>query len=98
LSEYRDDVERSYKRVAENLVAFGKMGWKRRLSPLIPEVAEGRRPLTLGAEPRVGLVIFGFDKPQQDDPSWKGRHLARLKENIKPVVDRGEAKGVSLKL
>ncbi len=98
LSEHHLAIEQSYKLVVKNLIAFDKMGWKRRLSPLIREVADGRRNLTLGAEPKVGLVIFGFDKAQRDDRNWKERDLARLKKKVKPVVAAGDAKNIQLKL
>jgi hypothetical protein len=98
LSEQRNDVEKSYKLVVKNLVAFEEMGWKRGLSPLIREVADDRRKLTLGAEPKVGLVIFGFDKAQRDDPNWRDHHLARLKRKVAPAVAAGDAKNIQLRL
>jgi hypothetical protein len=80
LSANRDEVEKSYKVVAENLVAISRMGWKRRLSPLIEEVASCKRKLTLGdlnKKPKVGLIIFGFDMGQRDHPNWKTGHLRK---------------------
>jgi hypothetical protein len=88
----------SYTKVAENLVAIRDMGLRRPLSPLITEVGTGKRSLTLDPEPRVGLVIFGFDKAQRDDPNWKHHHLERLKKAFKRVVAKGDAKGIQLKL
>ncbi|MGA2611493.1 MAG: hypothetical protein ABSH01_28940 [Terriglobia bacterium] len=99
LSEHRHEIESGYKRVAENLVAFEEMGWKRRLSPLIKEVAKGR-PLTLGADDedaKVGLVIFGFNKAERDEDNWQG-HLARLKSEVKYVIARGNPKDIPVKL
>ena len=99
LSEHRDAVEESYKHVVENLAAINGMRREpRRLPEQITEVAEGRRELMLGAEPKVGLVIFGFDKPQCDDPNWK-HHLGRLKDKDKvtPVIALGHAKDIRLK-
>jgi hypothetical protein len=84
LAEHRDDVRRSYTGVAENLIALAEMGWERKLSPLITKIANGERQLTLGKEPKVGLIIFGFDKGQRDDPGWR-KHLARLHDEIKFV-------------
>jgi len=67
------------------------MGPRRLLSPLIAEVGIGKRCLTLGAEPQVGLIIFGFDKGQRDQRGWK-EHLQRLKNDsafssVRPVGD-----------
>jgi hypothetical protein len=88
----------SYRKVAENLVAIGRMGWKRSLSPLFEEVSTGKRQLTLGEndeKPEVGLIIFGFDIGQRDERGWQGQ-LGRLKEKICPVLSRGDAKAIKL--
>jgi hypothetical protein len=97
LSEHRLAIEKSYKLVAKNLIAFDEMGWKRVLSPLIREVADEKRKLTLGAEPKVGLIIFGFDKAQRDDPNWRDHHLARLEKKVTRVVAAGDARNIHLK-
>jgi hypothetical protein len=94
LSANRDEVERSYKKVAENLVAIRRMGWKRPLSTLIEEVGTRKRQLTLGdlgEKPQVGLIIFGFDMGQRDHPIWKD-HLKGLKANIPRIRAAGAAK------
>jgi hypothetical protein len=95
LSEKRDVIERSYTKVAANLIAISEMGWKRRLSPLITGIGTGKRKLTLGAEPTVGLIIFGFDIGQRDDAGWK-THLDRLKGNTIPIRAVGNAKALRL--
>jgi hypothetical protein len=84
-------IENDYTRVAENLVAIQKMGWVRPLSPLIEDIGSGRRGLKL--EPKVGLIIFGFDAAQRDDPRWK-KHLQHLNEKINDV----RAVGVATKI
>jgi hypothetical protein len=96
LSEHRREIEDSYKKVAENLVSIKKMDWKRDLSTLINDVATGKRKLTLSADPKVRLIIFGFDIAQRDDAGWKG-HLKRLKEEISHVLPKGDAKGITLR-
>ncbi len=96
----RDAIEKSYKRVVENLLAIDKMRREpRRLSRLITEVPDRRQQPTLGAEPKVGLVIFGFDKAQRDDPNWKKHHLERLEKDgkVARVVAAGDAKHIRLK-
>jgi len=95
LSENRTAIEGSYQKIAKNLVAIGNMGWKRELSPLINEVATGKRRLTLGAEPKVGLIIFGFDSAQRDHSGWKG-HRDALKKQIKDIIITGDAKNIRL--
>lgn len=72
------------------------MGWKRELSTLINDVAIGKRKLTLGEDPKVRLIIFGFDIAQREDDGWKG-HLKRLKEGISNVLPKGDAKGITLR-
>jgi hypothetical protein len=99
LYAHRDAVVESYRKVAENLVAIGRMGWKRSLSPLFEEISTGKRQLTLGEndeKPEVGLIIFGFDMGQRDHPGWKDNHLPRLRERIRPVLPRGDAKAIKL--
>jgi hypothetical protein len=93
LSENRKAIEHSYKKVAEDLVSISNMGWKRQLSPLINDVGTGKLGLTLGAEPKVGLIIFGFDSAQRDH-GWRG-HRERLNE-IGDICAVGEAKKVRL--
>ncbi len=95
LSAHREMVLNSYKNVAANLLFLQEMGAVRPLSPLITEVAMGKRPLELGKEPKVGLIIFGFDKGQRDSEGWKD-HLKRLEDSPFPVKASGKAKGVPL--
>jgi len=99
VNRHREEIEACCRRVAQNLVELGKMGWKRQLSPLVKEVAEGR-PLTLGRdeeEPKVGLVIFDFTSLERDAGNWQ-THLARLKSEIKHVIARGKVKDIKLDL
>jgi len=95
LVDNREAIERRYTRVAENLTAIHRMGSKRPLSPLIPDVAAGKRRLTLGETPKVGLIIFGFDSGQRDQPGWKA-HLQRLKAAIPYIQAKGDAKAIRL--
>lgn len=76
------------------MVAIKQMGWTRELSPLFGDIAKGKRSLTLGQEPEVRLVIFGFDSGQRDEPRWK-KHLARLRDEI-PILAAGDAKGIRI--
>jgi hypothetical protein len=95
LSLNREAVEESYTKVAANLVAISAMGAARSLSPLIREVGTGTRTLTLGTDPKVGLIIFGFDMGQRDHPIWQD-HLQGLKANIPCIRAAGDAKVISL--
>jgi hypothetical protein len=95
LSDNRAAIECSYTKVAENLVAISTMGWKRQLSSLITDVATGKRQLTLGAEPAVGLIVFGFDSAQRDHAGWIS-HRERLKKEIAPIRPAGDAKNIHL--
>lgn len=97
LADNQQAVEDSYTNVAANLVGISAMGLGRPLCPLIAEVGSGKRRLTLGAEPKVGLIIFGFDAGQRDEPGWK-EHLKRLKDDsaISCVRAVGDAKKLRL--
>jgi hypothetical protein len=94
LSENRKAIEGSYTRMAKNLVSIGNMGWKRQLSPLIADVATGK-VLTLGTEPAVGLVIFGFGRADQVRAGWKTQ-LELLKSKITHVRAAGDANNICL--
>jgi hypothetical protein len=65
LREHGESVLKSYQRVAENLVEISKMGWRRKLDPMIASVAAVKQKLTLATDPKVGLIIFGFDQAQR---------------------------------
>lgn len=86
-------ITEDYKLVAKNLVDIQNMGWVRPLSPLIEDISLGRRQLTL--EPKVGLIIFGFDAGQRDHSGWQ-KHLQRLKANIPHVIAVGNAKQIRI--
>ncbi|WP_342147996.1 hypothetical protein [Methylorubrum sp. SB2] len=89
LVQHRTDIEASYTAVAANLVAFKDMGWTRALSPVIEAVGRGDRRLTLGATPKVGLLVFGFDNAQKNEPRWK-KHLGKLGVAIGDVQAKGK--------
>lgn len=93
LIDNRTALETSYRRVAKNLVALRSMGSARPLSPLIEQVAHEPSRLTLGPDPKVGLLIFGFDTAQRDHSDW-GLHLARLRKDINPVQAKGKAESI----
>jgi hypothetical protein len=60
VEKYCNDLLRSYRVVAENLVEIAKMaGRKDKLSELIVPVAEGEE-FFLDTPPNIGVVIFGF--------------------------------------
>ncbi len=96
LSDHRGAIEEEYTRVAENLVEIQeKMGWPRPQSPLIKDIGfgPGKKRLTLGTEPKVGLIIFGFDAGAHHNPGWQ-KHLQRLKANIPHIIAVGDAKQI----
>ncbi len=95
LSAHRDIVVDSYTNVAKNLVAIQAMHPDRPLSPLIFDVGTGKRRLVIDKKPRVGLVIFGFNKAEREHKAWK-EHLKRLTDNIRPFKAVGDAKKIKL--
>ncbi len=98
LDHHRQSVISSYIRVAENLVAIVAMNNQARsVGAAIQAVAGGITP-TLGAPPRVGLVVFGFDADEKADESIGAKHFEKLKAEVGPklVRTRGDAKGWKL--
>lgn len=95
LAQHQADIEASYAAVAANLVAFKDMGWQRELSPLIEAVGRGKRRLVLGASPKVGLVVFGFDNGQKHEARWK-KHLDKLREAIGDVQAKGKPSDIKV--
>jgi hypothetical protein len=95
LSQNRDAVVASYTEVAKNIMCLRKMGLSRQLSTLIEEVANGSRKLELGDEPKVGLVIFGYNEAERDSEHWR-KQLQRLRDNIAHVLTGGNARDVRL--
>lgn len=95
LAAQREIIETSYTRVAANLVAFKEMGWTRPLSPLIEAIGAGKVRLQLGSAPRVGLVVFGFDAGQRDEPRWQA-HRLKLEQHIPAVRFVGDATKIRL--
>jgi len=95
LAAHQNEVETSYRRVIENLVRIDSMRVRPRLPPLFAEVATDKRQLSLGDEPKVELIIFGFDMGQRDHPIWMD-HLTKLQKNIACVIAKGNAKGIKV--
>jgi hypothetical protein len=96
LSTNGEAVASCYVKVAKNLVAICNMVEpKRRLPQLIGDIGLGTRRLVLGTEPRVGLIIFGYDEATKNSKRWQ-RHLQRLNGSISYVVARGDAKEIRL--
>ena len=93
--QHRALLEASYARVAANLIAFEEMGWKRKLSPLLKAIGAGEIRLQLGDEPKIGLIVFGYDAGQRDAVHWQP-HRDKLQAFIKAVKFGGEAKGIKL--
>ena len=92
--EHKDDIEHCYTEVAKNVCAFKEIGWERPVSPLFKDIANGDKTLTLGSEPKVGLVVFGFDLAQRVHEGWE-KNLKRLEAGT-TVIARGDAKAIRL--
>ncbi|WP_131114266.1 hypothetical protein [Lichenihabitans psoromatis] len=95
LNHHHADVVTSYKRVAKNLTQLAAMSkGHRSVAAIISEVADGA---DLHFDPAaVGLVIFGFDAAQRDDPKWK-EHLKKLEKGGKELLRAaGDPKNIRL--
>ena len=85
---YREQIESSYRRICENLVALKGF----RAPKIVQAVAEGRKPFLISSQPR--LVIFGFDEDQKNGKVW-GNHRDKLYDMLgrDRVLLRGNARG-----
>lgn len=88
VEQYREQIESSYRRICENLVALKGI----RTPKIVRMVAEGKKPLSISARPR--LVIFGFDEDQKNGKVWT-HHRNKLHDMLgrNRVLLRGNAKG-----
>lgn len=94
ITAHRTELEKSYRRVAQNLAEFEKMGWKRTLPVSVKAVA-ANMPLSLDDVPPVSLLIFGFDQDQRDGQVW-ARHRKKQEAKIGRIVCIGNATSIRL--
>jgi hypothetical protein len=95
LEEHRDEVIKSYGKVARNLVDIARWaGIPEKFGNLVGRVAGGE-PFVLDDPPFVGLAIYGFDAEQKKSERWE-KHLNKLKDNDTPVLALGDPKGMKL--
>ena len=67
MAAHRLDIIKSYRRVAENLVAISDMSLgHRKVNELIRTVAHDDANLIIREPADVGLIVFGFDGAQRD--------------------------------
>jgi hypothetical protein len=100
LDTYRSEIEASYARLCGDLRAIRAAGG-RGCDPLIQEVADGKRAITLGETAHVNLLVFGFDARQRADPHWQA-HSKGLKDELAKRQSRlravGSPRGARLQL
>jgi hypothetical protein len=83
LQKRRDEVLRSYRLVAKNLVAIAEMSRGfRDVGPEVRAVATKGEILSMSPLPNVGLVIFGFDVDQKAKGSKGDIHFKKLKVEL----------------
>jgi hypothetical protein len=88
------NIIKSYKIVAQNLVAIADMSLgHRKVSDLVQAVASGDANLIIRAPADVGLIVFGFDRAQRN-LVWKP-----LRETLVKAIgqDRVKARGETKK-
>jgi len=93
LKDHRSEIEESYRKVADNMVALAE------LRGFVPHnhllaVRNDPRLLTLGDQPQVGLVVFGYDTPQREWPEWK--QYVEIFQGRFPFIAAGDAKNIRL--
>ena len=93
IEDHRDEIERSYRRVCENLCCLEGVDVSGRRGALINKVVDSER-LTVDTSPK--LVVFGFDMDQRNGKVWGG-HLERLTHHVgaEPIA-RGNPADVRL--
>jgi hypothetical protein len=91
LSKSGAPIVDSYRNIAGNIKSLKAMGWQRAVSEPLRSVAA--KALTL--DPRVRLIIFGYDSAQSGDAGWK-RHLQKFEDYEVAVLRVGEAKKARL--
>lgn len=93
LRDHRSEIEESYRKVADNMVALAQL---RGVSPHnhLLAIKNDPRLLTLGDQPQVGLIVFGFDTPQRDWAEWK--QYVQIFQSRFPFIAVGDAKNIRL--
>jgi hypothetical protein len=98
LEAHHDRVVSSYRRVAENLVAFADMsGGGRKVGAAIRAVATGER-LFLSTPATVGLAVFGFKQDHKRKGSDGAKHFGRLRLDLEECPMRASGKAADLQL
>lgn len=96
LKKYKDflcscesDLITAYRKVCGNLVSLS--GFEKRFSmhSLLDDIAKGELPLSIN--PDVRLVVFGYDRAQDNGDAWK-IHRAKLKDETLLLM-KGDPKG-----
>ena len=96
IEKHRSGIEASYTRVCSDLCAI-RGADDQRLNPIVREVAEGKRKVTLVEMPQVNLVVFGLNEAERDSASWI-KHKKTLEEALAKQCARLRAVGEPKKL
>lgn len=91
LETSRSEIERSYARLCGDLCAI-RTAAGQVCDPVVRDVAEGRRTITLGEAPQVNLLVFGFNARQRSHPEWQA-HSKELKGELAKRGSRLRAVG-----
>lgn len=94
IEQYRPALEKSYRRVCKNLVDLVPAS---RLDAVLKEAAS--RPDQLAVDPAVRLVVFSYDKDQEEGRVWN-KHKMVLSNHFKERLllkgnPRGFTRGIS---
>jgi hypothetical protein len=87
IEDSHDAIQKSYRRICENLKTLATD----RRDPLFKEIVDSS--LELRIEPKVRLVVFGFDEDQREGDNWK-LHRDKLRGILgENLLLRGNPKG-----
>ncbi len=98
LKDNEADIERSYARMAKTLALLGSIrGASNPTQVALEDIGAGRRPLILGEEPKVGVLVYGFDRAQSEHGDWL-KYADGLTESLPPGMfqAKGDPGNISL--
>jgi hypothetical protein len=98
IEKHRDEILRSYRLVARNLVEMAQ--WvvpERKIGGLVRQVAEvPEKEVVIDDPPIVGLLIYGFNADQKHGVVWKPHREKLESEAGMPIRSAREAKNIKL--
>jgi hypothetical protein len=94
LKGHAEELVEAYREVCSILIRLRSVTRSRPIPPIVEEVADGRRKLTI--DEKAQLLVFGFDQTTKDGKLFR-RRMRELKEMLGPrVIAKGGAASFDL--